>query len=183
VVGQNFRRTLRIRKAHQSEEQKLDRRDSIKLMIAATGSILLPAGEVAQALPMWNQSSQSTGSQFTPLPKVYVVQPAFTQLKFGDIRPAGWILAQMCRDLQTGFAGHLDELCHETSSDIFASGRNRPGNPNNGEMPPVTAWWNGESEGNWRCGHFMLACLDASILQSMAKAQRICESHPCFAGC
>jgi hypothetical protein len=138
-------------------------------MIAATGSILLPAGEVAQALPMWNQSSQSTGSQFTPLPKVYVVQPAFTQLKFGDIRPAGWILAQMCRDLQTGFAGHLDELCHETSSDIFASGRNRPGNPNRGNAAS-DAWWNGESEGNWRCGHLMLACLTQDPA-SMAKAQ------------
>jgi hypothetical protein len=88
----------------------------------------------------------------------YVVQPAFIPLRFGAIRPRGWILQQMRRDLKTGFAGHLDELCHEASSDIFASGRNRPGRPNAGNAAG-DAWWNGETEGNWHCGHLMLACL------------------------
>ena len=88
----------------------------------------------------------------------YVVQPAFVPLTFGTIRPRGWILQQMRRDLKHGFAGHLDELCHEASSDIFASGRNRPGKPNAGNAAG-DAWWNGETEGNWHCGHFMLACL------------------------
>ncbi len=64
----------------------------------------------------------------------------------------------MRRDLQTGFAGHLDELCHEASSDIFATGRNRPGKANSGNAAG-DAWWNGETEGNWRCGFLMLACL------------------------
>ncbi len=40
----------------------------------------------------------------------------------------------------------------------FVSGRNRPGKPNAGNAAG-DAWWNGETEGNWRCGHFMLACL------------------------
>ncbi len=88
----------------------------------------------------------------------YVVQPAFIPLRFGAIRPRGWILQQMHRDLKEGFAGCLDELCHEASSDIFASGRNRPGKPNAGNAAG-DAWWNGETEGNWHCGHFMLACL------------------------
>ena len=85
-------------------------------------------------------------------------QPAFTTLKFGDIKPRGWILAQMRRDLQTGFAGHLDELCSEAASDIFATGRNRPGKPNAGHSDSY-AWWNGETEGNWHCGLLMMACL------------------------
>lgn len=136
----------------------MKRRDSIKLMIAATSSILLPAGEIALAEPMWNRKSDSTGSQSTPRSGAYVIQPAFTPLKFGDIKPTGWILAQMRRDLQTGFAGRLDELCNEASSDIFASGRNTPGKPNRGNTTG-DAWWNGETEGNWRCGHTMLACL------------------------
>ena len=88
----------------------------------------------------------------------YVVQPAFTPLRFGAVRPRGWILQQMRRDLKEGFAGCLDELCHEAASDIFASGRNRPGKPNAGNAAS-DAWWNGETEGNWHCGHFMLACL------------------------
>lgn len=86
------------------------------------------------------------------------IQPAFTPLAFGQVRPQGWILAQMKRDLATGFAGHLDELCPEASSDIFATGRNAPGKLNRGNAVG-SSWWNGETEGNWRCGQLMLACL------------------------
>jgi hypothetical protein len=138
-------------------------------MIAAAGGLLLPAEEVAFAQPMGDQKPKSRGSQSTSRPGVYAVQPAFTQLKFGEIKPTGWILAQMRRDLQTGFAGHLDELCPEASSDIFASGRNSPGKPNKGNAAS-DAWWNGETEGNWRCGHTMLACLTQDPA-AMAKAQ------------
>ena len=99
----------------------------------------------------------------------YVVQPAFIPLRFGAIQPRGWILQQMRRDLKKGFAGCLDELCHEASSDIFASGRNRPGKPNSGNAAG-DAWWNGETEGNWHCGHFMLACLTGEP-EAMKKAK------------
>lgn len=95
--------------------------------------------------------------------------PAFTPLKFGAVKPGGWILQQMRRDLKDGFAGRLDELCHEASSDIFVSGRNRPGKPNKGNAAH-DAWWNGETEGNWHCGHFMLACLSGDP-SAMKKAK------------
>ena len=98
-----------------------------------------------------------------------VVAPAFTPLKFGAVKPCGWILQQMRRDLKGGFAGHLDELCHEASSDIFVSARNRPGKPNAGNSAG-DAWWNGETEGNWHCGHFMLACLTGDP-EAMKKAK------------
>jgi hypothetical protein len=139
-------------------------------MIAATGGILLPAGEIALAQPAWGQAAESTSKAQSG---IYAVQPAFTPLNFGEIRPAGWILAQMHRDLQTGFAGHLDELCHEASSDIFGAGRNSPGKPNQGNSAGV-AWWNGETEGNWRCGHMMLAWLTQDPA-AMAKAQAYVE--------
>src|SRR6267154_6359588 len=103
----------------------MNRRDSIRLMVAATGGVLIPAGEVSTA--------QSAAAPKPP-EGIYAIEPAFGQLTFGEIRPAGWILAQMRRDLQTGFAGHLDELCHEASSDIFAAGRNRPGHANTGNV-------------------------------------------------
>src|SRR5208283_25692 len=127
------------------------------------------AGEVAFAQPVRNRKSESSGSQSTARSEVYAIQPAFSQLKFGDIKPRGWILAQMRRDLQTGFAGHLDDLCHEASSDIFASGRNRPGKPNAGNAAG-DAWWNGETEGNWCCGYLMLACLTGEP-EAMKKAK------------
>ena len=109
------------------------------------------------ALVAFTQTALGADPASAP-PSPYVVQPAFIPLRFGAIQPRGWILEQMRRDLKDGFAGHLDELCHEASSDIFASGRNRPGKPNAGNAAS-DAWWNGETEGNWRCGHFMLACL------------------------
>jgi hypothetical protein len=138
-------------------------------MIAAAGGLLLPAGSITLAQLASNRTPKSDKSKNTPPSSVYAVQPAFTQLRFGEIKPTGWILAQMRRDLQTGFAGHLDELCPEASSDIFASGRNRPGKPNRGNVEN-NAWWNGETEGNWHCGHTMLACLTQDPA-SMAKVQ------------
>lgn len=102
-------------------------------------------------------------------------QPAFSTLKFGDIRPKGWILSQMQRDLNTGFAGHLDELCVEASNDIFGLGRNQPGKINGGRKPDQV-WWNGESEGNWRSGHMMMACLtnhDASLKKAKSYIDHI----------
>ena len=109
----------------------------------------------------------------TVAPASWAVPPAFTPLAFGQIRPQGWILAQMKRDLQTGFAGHLDELCKEASSDIFVTGRNRPGKGNSGNVNGST-WWNGETEGNWRCGHLMLSCLTQDPA-AMAKAKAYVE--------
>lgn len=147
--------------------QGVNRRDSIKLMAGVAGGVLLPAGEATVG------QTRSAGQG------VYAVEPAFTPLRFGEIRPEGWILAQMRRDLQTGFAGHLDELCHEASSDIFATGRNAPGHSNAGNVAN-DAWWNGESEGNWRCGHMMQACLTrdpAAMLKADAYVKHILASQ------
>jgi hypothetical protein len=54
-----------------------------------------------------------------PQPQAGTVTAAFTLLKFGAIRPRGWILQQMRRDLRDGFAGHLDELCHATVTEVM----------------------------------------------------------------
>ena len=115
------------------------------------------------------QSLEMCSAAETNAAMAHVAQAALLQLKFGDVKPRGWILAQMRRDLQTGFAGHLDELCHEASSDIFAAGRNQLGKPNSGNAAG-DAWWNGETEGNWRCGFLMLACLTGEQ-EAMKKAK------------
>ncbi len=103
------------------------------------------------------------------LPSPSAVPVAFTPLRFGAVKPRGWILEQMRRDLRDGFAGHLDELCREATSDIFGANRNRPGKPNSGNAEGI-AWWNGETEGNWRCGYLMLACLTGEP-DAMTKAK------------
>ncbi|MEI6338443.1 MAG: beta-L-arabinofuranosidase domain-containing protein [Verrucomicrobiota bacterium] len=113
------------------------------------------------------------------VPTPYAAPPAFTPLKFGDIKPRGWILAQMERDLRTGFAGRLDELCHEASSDIFVSGRNHPDKLNS-KNSVRSSWWNGETEGNWRSGQMMMACLTrdpAAMANAKAYVEHILASQ------
>ena len=34
----------------------------------------------------------------------------FFPFKLGDVKPRGWIRAQMLRDLEKGFVGHLDKI-------------------------------------------------------------------------
>lgn len=96
--------------------------------------------------------------------------PAFQWLRMGEVKPAGWIKEQMLRDLRQGFAGCLDKLCHEASSDIFASNRNSSKAQNTHNELGVF-WWNGETEGNWRAGHIMMAYLSEDP-ESMREADR-----------
>ena len=109
------------------------------------------------------------------------VTPSFYWLKFGEVMPSGWIKAQMLRDVREGSAGHLDELATQASSDIFGSGRNAPGKPNVAvEGGEEGAWWNGETEGNWRSGYIMMACLSGdpeAIRKADASVQHILQTQ------
>src|SRR6185437_6242663 len=96
--------------------------------------------------------------------------PAFEWLSMGEVKPAGWIRNQMLRDLRNGFAGCLDKLCLEASSDIFVSHRNSRVTQNIHNQNGIN-WWNGETEGNWRTGHIMMAYL-AEDPAAMAEADR-----------
>lgn len=73
------------------------------------------------------------------------------RLSLGQVRPEGWLRAQMRRDLRQGFAGRLDALSGHVARDLFA---NRLGNGDTG-----AAWWDAESRGNWLWGYTMLAHL------------------------
>ncbi len=116
----------------------MDRREILKLLLAASGSTMFPL--------------QHAFADSAP------VAPAFTWLTLGEVKPSGWIKEQMVRDLKHGFAGHLDQLCHEASSDIFVSHRNGAAAENTGNAANNN-WWNGETEGNWRAGFIMMAYL------------------------
>ena len=124
------------------------------------------AGLVAAAMKMSAQS---------------LVTPSFYWLKFGEVMPSGWIKAQMLRDVREGSAGHLDELATQASSDIFGSGRNAPGKPNVAvEGGEEGAWWNGETEGNWRSGYIMMAYLtgdSGAMRKADASVQHILQTQ------
>jgi hypothetical protein len=130
----------------------MNRRDSLKLLAAVAGTALpwpALARDAPQAASAAPASSEAAGA---------APGPVFTWLPLGEIEPAGWIREQMVRDLREGFAGSLGRLCHEASSDIFVSQRNSLHSQNVANRLGV-AWWNGESEGNWRAGFIMLAGL------------------------
>ncbi|MCX6343439.1 MAG: glycoside hydrolase family 127 protein [Armatimonadetes bacterium] len=132
-------------------------------IILATGGLCLVTAALASAGALIPKADNN----------LTISRATFLPLRFGAVKPRGWILEQMRRDLRDGFAGHLDELCREASSDIFAVNRNQPGKPNSGNAEGV-AWWNGETEGNWRCGHIMMACLTGEP-NAVAKAKAYVE--------
>jgi DUF1680 family protein len=151
----------------------MNRRDSIKLLLAASGgSVLAPLlaeGLKPDALPSTPGDGAAGAPESGQAKAKDAIVPVFTWLTFGEVKPAGWIKKQMVRDLSQGFAGWLDELCHEASSDIFVSHRNSGASENTGNSANIN-WWNGETEGNWRSGHIQMAYL-AEDKPAMAKAE------------
>jgi hypothetical protein len=128
----------------------MDRRELLKIMLGTWAAAVAPAG-LAEGLLAQSQDAPA-------FPVHGDRRPALEWLRLGEVKPAGWIRQQMLRDLNAGFAGSLNKLCHEASSDIFVTGRNSATGQNRSNALGVN-WWNGETEGNWRAGHIMMAYL------------------------
>jgi len=94
----------------------------------------------------------------------------FEFLNLDEIKPEGWIKAQLIRDLETGFTGHLDSLTFYASADIFGSKKilgftlDESGNPQH--IPK--SWWPGETEPVWLDG-FVRAAFLTDHLPSIEK--------------
>jgi uncharacterized protein len=140
----------------------MDRRDSLKLLLAASCSSILPPWLSAARQPSASSATSSEGAnaylQSRRENAMQAIAPVFTWLPMGEVKPEGWIKEQITRDLNEGFAGRLDELCHEAASDTFGSHRNSGSTENKSNSAKIN-WWNGETEGNWRSGFMMMAYL------------------------
>jgi hypothetical protein len=79
--------------------------------------------------------------------------PRFSVLPLGVVRPTGWILEQLNRDLKDGFASRLDELTDHASNDLFKHRIDT--------SKDHFAWWDSETRGNWLWGYTMMAYLSA----------------------
>ena len=79
--------------------------------------------------------------------------PRFSVLPLGAVRPTGWILEQLNRDLKDGFASRLDELTDHASNDLFKHRIDT--------SKDHFAWWDSETRGNWLWGYTMMAYLSA----------------------
>ncbi|MGA2443868.1 MAG: beta-L-arabinofuranosidase domain-containing protein [Opitutaceae bacterium] len=134
-------------------------------LLTPNGGLLFACGLLLGA----SVPTAETSAESVPEPAVYhaakyAVEPQFQLLRFGEVKPAGWIREQMIRDLDSGFAGHMPEIAPKTcASQIFGANRNElervqnAGGASGGGAAGM--WWNGETEGNWRSGNTMLALL------------------------
>lgn len=101
--------------------------------------------------------------------KIFVKQQAYQWLRFGEIKPAGWMRTQMQRDLEQGFLGHLDELVPELIQKDKIYGANRLTKAvqtkdlgvvsKETEWEVQFLWWNSETQSNWRDGFVRTAIL------------------------
>ncbi len=90
--------------------------------------------------------------------------PAFRVLPLGAVRPAGWMLAQLRRDLESGFAGRLDQLTPHAAHDLWRDRIPSSEDPR--------AWWDAETRGNWLWGYVMMAHL-AGIPEHRTRAAEL----------
>ncbi|HVS96877.1 MAG TPA: beta-L-arabinofuranosidase domain-containing protein [Puia sp.] len=114
----------------------------------------------------------------------------FRHLPVGDIRPEGWLRAQMLANLR-GFTGHLDSLAPGLliRDDIF--GRDRltrnvkrkdvgalAGGDTSAQIQYL--WWNSETQGNWRDGFIRSAILTGdpqTLSEARAYVRRILSTQ------
>ena len=127
-----------------------------------SGFHLFDARALAFAVFAW----LSCGSQ--PAAAVETTSPALTLTRFGETKPAGWMLGQMRADLDDGLAGHYTEISDTVNQREFvtrtADQPDASGNP---------GWWYGEHEGYYADGLFRLAWLSARQTVTLAAIARL----------
>ena len=104
-----------------------------------------------------------------PYQKKSVKSQAYQWLRFGEIKPQGWMRAQMQHDLEHGFVGHLDELVPSLFEQDDIYGKNRLTKTVRSKDLGVVSketewqvqflWWNSETQSNWRDGFARTALL------------------------
>jgi hypothetical protein len=94
--------------------------------------------------------------------------PPYGLTRFGETRPAGWMLRQMQADLNDGLAGHYPEISDTVNMQQFV--RQQADQPDAAGEP---GWWPGEHEGYYADGLFRLAWLAGTPAQQQAAIARL----------
>lgn len=89
-------------------------------------------------------------------------QEAFQPLRLGEVKPEGWLRAQLTRDVSDGYHGHLDALLRDPKTQRLilapenndyvsrANNRNIKLDARGLAVPePPHTWWDGEMIGDW----------------------------------
>jgi uncharacterized protein len=87
---------------------------------------------------------------------------AFVPLRLGEVKPEGWLRAQLQRDLVSGYHGHLDALLQDPRSHKFllqpenndyvtrANSKDSRHDAEGRSIPPGPhSWWDAEMIGDW----------------------------------
>ncbi len=95
--------------------------------------------------------------------------PAHDWLRFGEVKPAGWLRQQMQHDLEQGFLGCLDDLVPGLicDDDIYGRDRRTMGSrhqdlgtiADDESLRVQYMWWNSETQSNWWDGVVRAALL------------------------
>lgn len=94
--------------------------------------------------------------------------PAYVLTRFGEVRPAGWMVRQMQLDLDDGLAGHYAEISDTINAQQFVKQQ-----ANQTDAAGEPGWWLGEHEGYYADGLFRLAWLAGTPNQQLAAIGRM----------
>jgi uncharacterized protein len=116
------------------------------------------------------------------------VQEAFEPLRLGEVKPEGWLRAQLERDLKTGFHGNLDIMLKQRSTgeyllraennDYVTRAKNKDSTraPDGRAIPSAPqSWWNAEMIGDWNDSLLRAAFLVGDS-RAREKAERFVEA-------
>ncbi|MBN2291143.1 MAG: glycoside hydrolase family 127 protein [Pirellulales bacterium] len=115
------------------------------------------------------------------------VTEAFLPLRLGEVKPEGWIKAQLRRDLESGYQGNLDQLLRdihtgkalllpEENDFVFRKQNKDSRIDEHGRCVPPSeyTWWHGEMIADWQEGLIRGAFL-ADEPKAKRKAERFVE--------
>ncbi len=117
---------------------------------------------------------------------LHPLPPVFEALPFGSIRPKGWLLAQLKRDLHEGFVGVMDRIVPTIFADDLFNRDRRSRLRDSAETGSSWSdegiwadvemkWWNAETQGNWWDGFLRTALLSGDP-DALRKAEAWVES-------
>jgi hypothetical protein len=85
--------------------------------------------------------------------------PAYQFLRAGEVKPQGWLKAQMLADLHEGLAGHYPDISRNVDRHLFEKKDRQPEVMAQSDRRPEKSWWAGEHEGYWKDGVIRMAFL------------------------
>lgn len=143
---------------------------------------IAPAGPLARHLIKAACLCLAVTALAAPVPE------AFVPLRLGEVKPEGWLRAQLERDLASGFHGHFDLLLQDRRTGEFllqpqhndyvtrAKNRNSRHDTSGRTIPPNPfAWWHAEMIGDWHDSLIRGAFLVGDA-EARAKGERFIEA-------